>query len=182
MTNIVVSLPMPAGTVLTLDTLDQQGNPLPLCREELDEPTDRVVLPPVDTDRPVLSLVIVPGPGAAFTGKPFFKPGATYIENRPYDAPEIRRYFRVTATDRAPDTGALYAFGFGRAGTANPWVLVILDEEQWAAGWIEQQDAVKLDGPQYAECPPDCTGCICAALGSMAPCSHCTDHFAPAVG
>ncbi len=42
----------------------------------------------------------------------------------------------------------------------------------------QQPDGVEADEPQYVECPPDCSGCVCAALGHMAPCSHCSEnHF-----
>jgi hypothetical protein len=32
------------------------------------------------------------------------------------------------------------------------------------------------DEPVYVGCEADCSGCMCAALGQMAPCSHCEDN------
>lgn len=30
--------------------------------------------------------------------------------------------------------------------------------------------------PVWIGCPEDCQGCFCAALGHLAPCSHCEDN------
>jgi hypothetical protein len=49
-----------------------------------------------------------------------------------------------------------------------------------AVAWIEdiQSRAVAVpdDDPVWIGCPEDCSGCVCAALGHRAPCSHCSDN------
>lgn len=182
--DLVISTPMPAGTVLTLDTLTVSGDPVPLSRIQLDEPARSATFESVDDSHAVLSVCISPGDSSAFTSDPFFKVGTVYVENRPFAAPETLRIFRVVATDRHPRTGGLVAFGFGRVGVvdqfAHEWHRVSMDasdfdDEKWVEYCPAQPDGTG-EGPDAVECPPDCSGCVCAALGTMAPCSHCTDN------
>jgi hypothetical protein len=185
---LIVTQPFPAGTVLTLDTLDPEGNPKPLDRIDLDQASERVEFGNVgDLQQDfVLSLVIVPGDSGAFTSRPFFEPGTEYVQNAPFKAPEVLGVFRCESTARHPRTGGLVAFGFGtrmteRRGDNQDWHRASLDEAQWddSEGWIPL-DLLDPPQPEYVGCPPDCDGCSCAVRGEHAPCAHCEDNHAPA--
>jgi hypothetical protein len=187
--NLIVTQPMPAGTILTLDTLDDEGNPRPLERIDLDEASGRVEFENVG-DLPqdfVLSLVVLPGDSGAHTGRPFFKPGTEYVQNKPFAAPEVLGVFKCEATARHPRTGGLVAFGFGTTaycygvGDNTRWHRVAMTEEEWdrGGGWVQYQPPAEVgtdSDPQYVPCPADCDGCSCAARGEHAPCAHCEDN------
>ena len=76
-----------------------------------------------------------------------FIPGTTYIDNRPFAAPEQLRLFDCRLVSAAPD-GTEFAFGFGAvAFPGNAWRPVVLTAGQWSEppGWIEYRPQTSGD-------------------------------------
>lgn len=66
----------------------------------------------------------------------FFEPGKTYIENKPFAAPEITEVFQCVAVAGHPAGRGLRAFGFSaNAYPADNWVTDARTEGDWEQGW-----------------------------------------------
>lgn len=67
----------------------------------------------------------------------FFQPGVTYIEQRPFAAPETLSIFHCLTVAEHPRAGAgLRALGFGcHAHPGNDWVSAALTTNDWTSGW-----------------------------------------------
>ena len=69
-------------------------------------------------------------------GAAFFEPGKTYIENRPFAAPEATEVFQCVAVAEHPSGRGIRAFGFGaNAYPGDNWASYVLDLEAWGQGW-----------------------------------------------
>lgn len=72
----------------------------------------------------------------------FFQPGHTYIEAKPFTAPEGLTVFHCVGVGRFPDdteqAGPLMAFGFAtRAHPGRDWNLFVCNDAAWSDGWHE---------------------------------------------
>lgn len=67
----------------------------------------------------------------------FFQPGVTYIEQRPFAAPETLSIFRCLTVAEHPRAGAgLRALGFqAHANPGNDWVSAAMTINDWSHGW-----------------------------------------------
>lgn len=73
----------------------------------------------------------------------FFEAGKTYIEAKPFMAPEGLTVFRCIAVDKFPAEldGDLIAFGFATpAYPGDRWSLFLCRQAAWAAGWHEYDE------------------------------------------
>lgn len=69
----------------------------------------------------------------------FFTPGATYIQNKPFRAPEALYVFRCAAAEAAPGTSKRYALGFvttAYASDKDRWVPAAYEQMHWEDGWV----------------------------------------------
>jgi hypothetical protein len=82
-------------------------------------------------------LLALVEPANNATSLEFFQPGVTYIENRPFAAPETLTVFRCELVTDHPRTGAgLRALGFQcHANPATDWVSTAMTISDWTAGW-----------------------------------------------
>lgn len=114
--------------------LGQSGDPL--------EATDFLV----DAMRSWRLALIQPHPD-------FFQVGESYVDNRPFAAPEQLRLFQCRLVDTHPRTGQLVAFGFGRVGVSDQhsgdWHRVSLDQGDWTTGdgWVRLNPDLTTERP-----------------------------------
>jgi len=69
----------------------------------------------------------------------FFTAGHTYIQNKPYKAPELLDLFRCVHVATNPRNGEPRAFGFAKPSNAgdDAWYSTALGPSQWASKWVE---------------------------------------------
>jgi len=71
----------------------------------------------------------------------FFEPGKTYIQAKPFQAPEALRVFHCTAVADHPAGHGMRAFGF--MATAYPgdnWCSAVRQPRDWEQGWHEYDE------------------------------------------
>lgn len=95
--------------------------------------------PATDTDTNTAEVAVETG---------FFLPGTTYIQNRPFAAPETLQIFQCVAVAPFPGEGEIagdmIAFGFGTdAGPGDMWQVFLCRSTAWTedGGWIEYEEA-----------------------------------------
>lgn len=71
----------------------------------------------------------------------FFEPGKTYIEAKPFTAPELLYLFRCVAVAEHPAKGERRAFGFlASVWPGTDWCSGARGPGDWAGGWNEYDD------------------------------------------
>lgn len=80
----------------------------------------------------------------------FFQAGKTYIEAKPFTAPEALTVFRCIAVDQFPGHGGpagdLLALGFATdASRDDHWNFFLCRQEAWAEGWTEYDTTPRAD-------------------------------------
>jgi hypothetical protein len=68
----------------------------------------------------------------------FFEPGRSYIQARPFAAPETVEIFRCVGVGMHPAKHEMRAFGFiAHVYPGDDWFSAALDMDSWEAGWQE---------------------------------------------
>lgn len=72
----------------------------------------------------------------------FFEPGATYVRDEPYWAPEVLPVFRCEHVAANPRDGESRAFGFGNYATLcdADWFSTALTPYEWSPGWVRKTE------------------------------------------